>query len=69
VAKQLGIKTKLVANPITMQLAQGINRSSFNVTLSVELFFRGVQLFENFILCDLSNFDEIIRKTFLDAYK
>jgi hypothetical protein len=67
-AKRLGIKTKLVASSITMQMAQGINRPSFNVTLNVELFFRGVQLFENFTLCDLNNFDEIIGKKILDAY-
>jgi hypothetical protein len=69
VAKRLGIKTKLVANPITMQLTQGITRPLFNVTLSVKLFFKGVQLLENFTLCDLNNFDEIIGKRLLDAYK
>jgi hypothetical protein len=52
-----------------IQLAQCITRPSFSVTLSVELFYGGVQFFENFTLCDLNNFDEIIRKTFLDAYK
>ncbi len=62
-------QTKLVADPITMQLAQGIARPSFNITLNVGLFCRGIQFFENFTLCDLDNFDVILGNTFLDAYK
>jgi hypothetical protein len=46
--EQLGVKTKLVVNPITMNLAQGIIKPSLWVTLDVELFCKGVQLFENF---------------------
>ncbi len=67
--KRLGIKTKLVVDPIIVHLAQNIVKPSFNVTLSVELFCRGVQLFENFTLCDLNYFDIILRNTFLDAYE
>ncbi len=52
-----------------MQLAQGIARPSLNVALYVGLFCKRVWCFENFILCDLDNFDVIIRNTFLDAYK
>jgi hypothetical protein len=46
--KQLGVKTKLMVNPITVNLAQGIFKPSLRVTLDVELFYKGVQLFENF---------------------
>jgi len=67
--KRLGIKTKLVVDPIIVHLAQNIIKPSFNVTLGVELFCRGVQLFENFTLCDLNYFDIILRNTFLDAYE
>jgi len=67
--KRLGIKTKLVVDPIIVHLAQNIVKPSFNVTLGVELFCRGVQLFENFTLCDLNYFDIILRNTFLDAYE
>ncbi len=65
----LGIKTKLVADPIIVHLAQNIVKPSSNVTLGGELFCRGIQLFENFTLCDLNYFDVILRNTFLDAYK
>lgn len=36
--------------------------------LGIKLLIGGVQLFENFTLCDLDNFEAIIRNTFLDAY-
>ncbi len=36
--KQFGIKIELMANPITMKLAQGITRPPLKVTLSVWLF-------------------------------
>jgi hypothetical protein len=52
-----------------MHLAQGIPRSSFNVALSVEIFCMGVQLFGNFILCDLDNFDVILGNIFLGVYE
>jgi hypothetical protein len=38
----LGVKTELMANPITMQLAQGIARPSLSVVLGIKLFCRGV---------------------------
>ncbi len=44
VVEQLKIKTKLVAYPIMMQLAQNIVRP----LLGVELFCGRVQVFENF---------------------
>ncbi len=50
-------------------LAQGITRPLLNVKLKVKLFYGGVQFFENFTLCDLDNFDVILRNTFLDAYE
>jgi len=40
--KQLGIKTELMANPIMLQLAQGITRPSFSVMLRIELFCKGI---------------------------
>jgi hypothetical protein len=52
-----------------VQMAQGIARPLFSVMLGVELFCEGVQFFENFTLCDLTNFDVILGNTFLDAYK
>ncbi len=58
-----------MVDPIMVPLAQGIVKPSLNVTLSVKLFCGRVQFFENFTLCDLDKFDEIIRNTFLDAYK
>ncbi len=67
--EQLGIKTKLVADPIIVHLAQNIVKPSFNVALGGELFCRGIQLFENFTLCNLNYFDVILRNTFLDAYE
>jgi len=69
VTKWLGVKTKLVVDPITVQLAQGITRPSFNVVLNFWLFCRGVQFVANFTLCDVDNFDVILQNTFLDAYK
>lgn len=69
VVERLEIKTKLMVDPITMHLAQGISRPSFIVALSVELFCRGIQFFENFTLCDLDNFDVILRNMFLDVYE
>jgi hypothetical protein len=35
----------------------------------IKLFCSGVQLFNNFTLCDLDSFDAILRNTFLDAYE
>jgi hypothetical protein len=52
-----------------VQLAQGIIRPLFNVTLGVKLFRGRVQFFENFTLWDLDNFDVIIGNAFLDAYE
>jgi hypothetical protein len=54
-----------MADPIIVQLAQGIAKPSLKIMLNVE----GVQFFENFILSDLNNFDAILGNTFLDAYK
>ncbi len=65
----LGIKIELMVDPITIQLAQGIAKLSFNVTLGVGLFCGGVQSFEDFTLCDLNKFDVILGNTFLDVYK
>jgi hypothetical protein len=39
------------------------------VAISVGLFCKGLQFFENFTLCDLDNFDVIIGNTFMFAYK
>jgi len=68
-AKQLGVKTKLMIDPIMMQSTQSITRPLLNVTLSIKLFCGGVQYFEKFTLCNLDNFDMIIGNTFLDAYE
>jgi hypothetical protein len=38
VAERLAVKIEWVANPIIVQLAQGITRPSLNVMLEVELF-------------------------------
>ncbi len=46
-----------------------IVKPSHNVVLGVELFYTGVQLLENFTLCDLNYFDIILGNTFLDAYE
>jgi hypothetical protein len=35
----------------------------------IKLFCSGVQLFNNFTLCDLDSFDAILRNTFLDTYE
>ncbi len=37
--------------------------------LGVELFCERVWFFDNFTLCELNNFDVILRNTFLDAYE
>jgi hypothetical protein len=49
----LGIKTKWMADSITMHLTQGIAKPSLGVMVGVGLFCRGVQCFENFTMCDL----------------
>ncbi len=67
--KRLGVKTKLVIDPIMMQLAQNITRPLLNLALKVKLFCGGVQYFENFTLCNLDNFEVILGNTFLDAYE
>jgi hypothetical protein len=56
-------------DPITVQLAQGIARPSLDIMLSLEPFCKGIPFFNNFTVCDLNNFDIIIRNTFLNAYK
>ncbi len=66
--KWLGVKTKLVAYPITLHLAQGIVKPLFNIMISGKLFCERFQFLEN-ILCDLNNFHVIVLNTFLDAYK
>ncbi len=58
-----------MVDAIIVQLTQGIARPSLNVTLNVRLFYKGVQFFEDFTLCDLDNFDVILENKFLDAYK
>jgi len=67
-AESLGIKTKEVDNPILAHMAQGMAKSMLRIMLGIKLLIGGVQLFENFTLCDLDNFEAIIRNTFLDAY-
>jgi hypothetical protein len=67
--ERLGIKTKLMVDPITMHLAQNIVKPSLYITLGVELFCGGIQLFDNFTLCNLNYFDIIIGNTFLDGYE
>jgi hypothetical protein len=42
--KTFGVKTKLVVDPITMHLAQGVVRPSLSVMVGVEFFCRGIQL-------------------------
>jgi len=69
VVLQLRVKIELMENPITMQLAQGIARPSLTIMLGLELFCGGIPFFKNFIVCDLNNFDIIIKNTFLNAYK
>jgi hypothetical protein len=59
VTKRLKVKIELVADPIMVQLAQGIARPLLKIVLGVELFCGGVRFFENFIMCDLDNFDVI----------
>jgi hypothetical protein len=67
--ERFGIKTKLMANPIMVQLARGIARPSLSVTLGIKLFCGRIQFFENFTMCDLDNFDAILGNTFLNVYK
>jgi hypothetical protein len=43
VMEHLGVKTKLVVDPIMMHLAQGIVRLSLSVMVGVELFRGGIQ--------------------------
>ncbi len=47
-----------------VHLAQGRVRPSFSIALSVMF-----SIFENFTLCDLDNFNVIIKNTFLDLNK
>ncbi len=65
----MGVNTELMVDPIIVHFSQGIARPSLNVAISVRLFCRGFQFFENFALCDLDNFDVILGNTFMDAYK
>ena len=67
--EQLGVKTELVTNPNMVQLAQGIVRPLLIVMLRIKLICGRIQIFENFTMCDLDNFDVILRNTFLDAYE
>jgi hypothetical protein len=60
--KAIGVKTKLVVDPIIVPLEQNVGRPSLKVVLGVKLFHKGVQLFEIFTLCDLDNFDVIFKK-------
>jgi len=50
-------------------MAQGMAKSMFRIMLGIKLLIGGVQLFEIFTICDLDNFETIIKNTFLDAYK
>jgi hypothetical protein len=52
-----------------MQLAQGITRPSLNIMLGLKPFCGGIPFFKNFTMCDLNNFDIIIKNSFLNAYK
>jgi len=58
-----------MADPVMVQLAQGIARPSFNEMLGIKFFCGGVQFIENFTMCDLDKFDVIIGNTFLDVYE
>jgi hypothetical protein len=70
VVERLEVKIILLIDPIMVHLAQGISRPLFGVLVDVKMFcFRGVQVFENFTLCELNNFDVILRNTFLDVYE
>jgi hypothetical protein len=57
--KAIGVKTELMVEPIIMPLEQNIVKPALRVVLGVKLFHKGLQLFENFTLCDLDNFDVI----------
>lgn len=63
------VKIELMVDPIIVHFSQGIPRPSLSVAISVELFCRGLQFFENFTLCDLDNFDVIIGNTVMFTYK
>jgi hypothetical protein len=53
-----------------MHLAQGISRPSLGIMLNAKMFcLKGVQFFENFTLCELDNFDVILRNPFLVVYE
>jgi hypothetical protein len=67
--ERLGIKIEEVDNTILVHMAQGMAKSMLKIMLGIKLHIGGVQLFENFTLCDLNNFEAIIRNTFLDGYK
>jgi len=67
--QQFRVKIELMEDPITVQLAQGIARPSLNIMSSLKPFCKGIPFFKNFTVCDLNNFDIIIRNTFLNAYK
>jgi hypothetical protein len=56
-AESLGIKTKEVDNPILVHMAQGMAKLMLRIMLRIKLLVGGVQLFENFTLCDLDNFE------------
>ncbi len=43
VVERLKLKTKVVSNPITMHLAQGVAKPLFRVALGVKLFYGGVK--------------------------
>ncbi len=67
--EHLGIKIEEVDDPILVHMAQGMAKSMLIIMLGIKLMIRGVQLFENFTLCDLDHFEAILRNTFLDAYE
>jgi hypothetical protein len=58
-----------MVDPIIVHFSQGITRPSLSVAISIGLFCKAFQFFEKFALCDLDNFDVILRNTFMDAYK
>jgi hypothetical protein len=68
-AKRLGIKIKEGDNHILVHMAQGMAKSMLRIMLGIKLPIGGVQLFENFTLCDLDSFEAIIKNTCLDAYE
>jgi hypothetical protein len=50
-------------------MAQIMAKLTLKVALGVEFITKGVRLVKNFTLCDLDNFETILRNTFLDVYK